>query len=476
MAVFSLWSVPGLHAEGVSVAATGFCYGNAGNSQKAGVEAVARQPADEVVVPRPGGDLERRQQRPIGILVDLQGPKLRVGVLAGEKVDLEPGAAFQLDQSSEPGTRERVGLPHRQIFDAVKPGHTLLLDDGKLKLVVTDNSGGVIKTRVEVGGPLASRKGISLPDTLLPMGALTDKDRADLDFAVELGVDWVALSFVQRWEDVAEARKLVDKRAAVMAKIEKPTALTDLDHIIELADGIMVARGDLGVELPVQKVPGLQKRITRRARKAGKPVVIATQMLESMINAPVPTRAEVSDVATAVFEGADAVMLSAESAVGKYPLESVAMMDKVAQEVESDPLYEAIVHAQRTEPDATGPDAIANGARSIAQTLKLAGIVCYTATGSTGTRVSRERPQQAVIALTPIVSTGRRLALVWGLHCVLTDEPANQAEMVEKACRIALEEGFAKPGERIIITAGVPIGTPGATNMLRIAYCGSNPP
>ena len=417
--------------------------------------------------------LETKYARPIAILADLQGPKLRVGEIAGERVTVENGATFVFDQDKSPGNAQRVCLPHPAIFRAVEKGHTLLLDDGKLRMRVAGKTDNEIRTTVEVGGTLASRKGISLPDSLLAFGALTDKDKADLDFVVNLGIDWLALSFVQRWEDVAEAAKLVNKRAAIMAKIEKPAALTDLDHIIELADGIMVARGDLGVELPVQKVPGLQKRITRRARKAGKPVVVATQMLESMITAPVPTRAEVSDVATAVFEGADAVMLSAESAVGQFPIEAVTMMDKVAQEVEQDPLYATIMHAQRNEPDATGADAIANAARTIAETLQLSAIVCYTATGSTGLRVARERPVQPVIALTPVAATGRRLALCWGLHCVLTDkEPANQAEMVEKACGIALREGFSKAGERIIITAGVPLGIAGTTNMIRIAYVG----
>ena len=420
--------------------------------------------------------IETKFQRPIAILADLQGPKLRVGEIAGERVTIANGAKFVFDQHKTLGTAERVFLPHPPIFQAVQPGHALLLDDGKLRMRVVSKTDNIIVTTVEVGGTLASRKGISLPDSLLPMGALTDKDKADLDFVVNLGIDWLALSFVQRWEDVAEAAKLVNKRAAIMAKIEKPAALTDLDHIIELSDGIMVARGDLGVELPVQKVPGLQKRITRRARKAGKPVVVATQMLESMITSPVPTRAEVSDVATAVFEGADAVMLSAESAVGQFPVEAVTMMDKVAQEVEQDALYANIMHAQRTEPDATGADAIANAARTIAETLQLSAIVCYTATGSTGLRVARERPVQPVIAITPIPATGRRLALCWGLHCVLTDkEPANQAEMVQKACGIAQREGFAKTGERIIITAGVPLGIPGTTNMIRIAYIGDQP-
>ena len=422
-------------------------------------------------------ELESKYSRPIGILADLQGPKLRVGEFAGERVTLKNDAIFTFDQVKSPGDDKRVHLPHPPIIEGVEPGHVLLLDDGKLRMRVigTNKARTEIQAKVEVGGTLASRKGISLPDTLLPLGALTDKDKTDLQFVLSLGVDWVALSFVQRWEDVAEASKLIEKRAAIMAKIEKPAALTDLDHIIELADGIMIARGDLGVELPVQKVPGLQKRMTRRARKAGKPVVVATQMLESMITAPVPTRAEVSDVATAVYEGADAIMLSAESAVGQFPVESVSMMDKVAQEVEQDGLYDAIIHAQRTEPDATGADAIANAARTIAETLQLSAIVCYTATGSTGLRVARERPKTPVIALTPVPATGRRLALAWGLHCVLTQEPANQAEMVEKACRIALEEGFASRGERIIITAGVPLAQPGTTNMLRIAYVGEQP-
>ena len=416
--------------------------------------------------------LETKYSRPIAILADLQGPKLRVGEFEGERVTLKNDTIFTFDQTKTLGSEKRVCLPHPPIFEAVEPGHVLLLDDGKLRMRVESKTSNEIRAKVEVGGVLASRKGISVPDSLLPLGALTEKDKADLQFALELGVDWIALSFVQRWEDVAEARKLIEKRASIMAKIEKPAAITDLDHIIELADGIMIARGDLGVELPVQKVPGLQKRMTRRARKAGKPVVVATQMLESMITAPVPTRAEVSDVATAVFEGADAIMLSAESAVGQFPVESVAMMDKVAQEVEQDALYEAIIHAQRTEPDATGADAIANAARTIAETLHLAAIVCYTATGSTGLRVSRERPRQPVIALTPVRATGRKLAIAWGLHCVLTEEPANQAEMVDKACRIALDEGFAGKGERIIITAGVPLAQPGTTNMLRIAYVG----
>lgn len=416
--------------------------------------------------------IEARHGRPIGVLVDLQGPKLRIGDFQDGRVQLVPGTVFHFDRREEPGTVERVRLPHPEIFEAVEPGHTLLLDDGKLRMTVREVSREVVTAQVEVGGTLASRKGVSLPDTVLPFGAMTEKDRADLDFALGLGIDWIALSFVQRADDVAEARKLARGRAAIMTKVEKPAAIGQLDQIIEMSDGLMVARGDLGVEMPLEKVPGLQKRMTRACRRAGKPVVIATQMLESMIAAPVPTRAEVSDVATAVFEGADAVMLSAESASGQFPVEAVATMDRIACEVERDPVYDAIIHAQRTEPQATGADAISAAARSIAETLNVAAIVCYTGSGSTGLRAARERPRQPVIALSPIPGTGRRLALVWGLHCVLTSDATDLDDMVAKACRIAYHEGFAAPGQRIIITAGVPFGTPGATNMLRIAFVG----
>ena len=416
--------------------------------------------------------LESQQGRPIGMLVDLQGPKLRIGAFQDESVILEDGASIRFDKDDEPGTHARVHLPHPQIFEAVEAGHQLLLDDGKLRFEITEATDDQIVARALVGGKLSSRKGISVPDAVLPMGAMTEKDRADLDFALGLGVDWVALSFVQRSEDVAEARKVARGRAAIMTKIEKPAAISQLDEIIEMSDGIMVARGDLGVEMPLEQVPGLQKRITRAARQAGKPVVIATQMLESMITAPVPTRAEVSDVATAVYDGADAVMLSAESAVGEFPVEAVKTMDKVAQEVEQDSLYDTMIHAQQTEPEATGADAISAAARTVAETLNLSAIVCYTSSGATGLRAARERPAQPVLALTPITATGRRLAVVWGLHCVLTSDPEDLDDMVDRACRIAYQEGFASPGQRVIISAGVPLGTPGATNMLRVAFVG----
>ena len=412
--------------------------------------------------------------RPIGILADLQGPKLRLAKFADEKIKIKVGDEFVLDSNDSPGDQSRVYLPHPEIFKAVEPDHALLLDDGKVRLRCVSNDGKRIVTKVEVGIALSSRKGISLPDTELPVGALTEKDLKDLNAALAAKVDWVALSFVQRPEDIAEARKIARGRVGIMTKVEKPQAVKRLTEIIELSDAIMVARGDLGVEMPLESVPGIQKRMVRAARRAGKPVVVATQMLESMITAPVPTRAEVSDVATAVFEGADAVMLSAESAMGDFPVEAVQTMNRVAKQVEIDANYEHIVHSQRAEPEATGADAISAAARQIAGTLNLAAICCFTSTGSTGLRASRERPATPIIALSPIPETARRLALVWGLHCVISEEAQNLDDMVDKACHVALNEGLARVGQRVIISAGVPLGTPGATNMLRVAFVGSD--
>ena len=412
--------------------------------------------------------------RPIGILADLQGPKLRIGTFAEHAVVLAPGQTFILDSDPAPGDASRVELPHPEIFAALEPGHRLLLDDGKLSLRVERCSKTEAVTTVEVGARLSDRKGVNVPDTEIGLSALTAKDRSDLEAALNADVDWIALSFVQRPEDLAEVKKVARGRAGVLAKIEKPQAVERLPAIIEYADALMVARGDLGVELPLEKVPGIQKQITRAARRAGKPVVVATQMLESMITAPVPTRAEVSDVATAVFEGADAIMLSAESASGAYPVEAVQTMDRIAREVERDPNYRNIMHAQRTEPEATGADAISAAARQIAETLNLATICCFTASGATGIRAARERPQTPIISMSPVTATARRLSLVWGLHCLVGEEPTSLEGMIEHACRMSVQEGFASPGQRIIVTAGVPLGTPGATNMLRIVFVGES--
>jgi pyruvate kinase len=416
--------------------------------------------------------VERDTERPIGILVDLQGPKLRLGTFEGGSVNVKNGDSFTLDSDPAPGDTSRVYLPHPEIFAGAEPGHTLLLDDGKVRLKVTSAQPKQMTTEVVVGGKLSDRKGVSLPDSTVPFSALAEKDRRDLEAALDAGIDWVALSFIQRPEDIAEAKKITRGRAAVMAKIEKPQAVHRLAEIMDHADALMVARGDLGVEMPLEKVPGVQKQMTRMGRATGKPVVVATQMLESMISSPVPTRAEVSDVATAIFEGADAVMLSAESAAGQYPAEAVAMMDRIAQEVERDPTYGSIIAAQRTKPEATGADAIADATRHIADTLDLAAVICWTSSGSTALRVARERPRPPVLALSPNMSTGRRLAVVWGVHCVVTEDAHDLDDMVDRACRIAFRDALAKPGQRVIVVAGVPLGTPGATNMLRIAYVG----
>src|ERR1700747_1206721 len=368
--------------------------------------------------------------RPIGILVDLQGPKLRLGSFAEGAIQLQNGQMFTLDSDKTPGDSTRGQLPHPEILAALRAGHALLLDDGKVRLIAEETSSDHAVTRVVIGGKMSDRKGVSLPDTDLPVSAMTPKDRADLDAALTTGVDWVALSFVQRAEDVQEAKKIIRGRAAVMAKIEKPQAIDRLAEIIEAADALMVARGDLGVELPLERVPSLQKQMTRLARRAGQPVVIATQMLESMIQSPVPTRAEVSDVATAVYEGVDAIMLSAESAAGKYPVEAVSTMNRIGEEVERDPTYRQEVSSQRPDPEATAGDAIADAARQIAETLDLPAIICWTASGSTAIRVARERPKPPIVAITPNVAAGRKLSVVWGVHCVVAEAARDQDDMV----------------------------------------------
>lgn len=416
--------------------------------------------------------IEARHQRPIGILIDLQGPKLRIGEFADGAVELKNGALFALDRHKKPGDASRIHLPHPEILDALQPGHAVLIDDGKVRLQVESVSKDGAQARVIVGGRISNRKGVSLPDTEIPVSAMTAKDFSDLEAGLNAGVDWVAVSFVQRPEDIAAVKKIAAGRAMVLAKIEKPQAVTRLREIMEISDALMVARGDLGVEMPVEKVPGLQKRMTRMARQLGKPIVVATQMLESMIAAPVPTRAEVSDVATAVFEGADAIMLSAESAAGQFPIESVEMMNRIAKEVESDEVHRPVINAQRSAPEATGPDAIAVAARDVAETLDSRAICAWTASGSTALRIARERPVAPVLALTPNPDTARRLTLVWGVHPIVTDDAREGDDIAARAGDIARNEAFAREGERIIVIAGLPFGTPGATNMLRIAFTG----
>lgn len=412
--------------------------------------------------------LEKKLGRPSTILADLQGPKLRVGKFDGGRTELLTGTTFILDRDKAPGDATRVELPHKEIFQAIETGARLLLDDGKLVLRVTSHDSTQIVTRVEVGGALSNNKGLNVPDVVVPMAALTDKDRSDLDFALDQKVDWIALSFVQRPEDLAEARKLIQGRAALLAKIEKPSAIDRLEEIVEQCDAVMVARGDLGVELPPESVPPLQKRIVETARRQGKPVVVATQMLESMITAPTPTRAEVSDVATAIYDGADAIMLSAESAAGAWPVESVAMMNAIGEAVQKDPMHGDRIHFTVTRPDPTTADALSEAAKNIAQTVSAAAIICFTSSGSTARRIARERPSVPILVLTPKVETARRLGLLWGAHAVHTRDVESFEEMVAKAKRMALRHHIAKAGDRVIVMAGVPFRTPGSTNVLHV--------
>ena len=410
--------------------------------------------------------------RPIGILVDLQGPKIRLGVIPGGSRILKEGEQVRFVRKVNADDPNDIPIPHPEVFAAMKMRHTLLIDDGKVRLRLLTVKDYYADAIVVVGGEIKDRKGVNLPDTLLPIPAMTPKDRSDLDAALNLGVDWIALSFVQRPDDVAELKKIVAGRAGVLAKIEKPKALEWLPEVLEMADALMVARGDLGVELPFEAVPGRQKQIIRAARKAGKPVIVATQMLESMIASAVPTRAEVSDVATAVFEGTDAVMLSAETASGLHPVEAVEMMDRIAASVENDPLYLSILESQRNAPEETTADAIMAAVHQVTHTVHAKAVVCWTKSGSTGLRAARERPEAPIIVLTPLVETARRLALGWGLHCVTTEDAHDLDDVVDRAAKIAWQEGFARAGDRVVVTAGVPLGTPGSTNLLRVAFVG----
>ncbi|MFS8978330.1 pyruvate kinase [Cupriavidus necator] len=408
--------------------------------------------------------------RPIGVLLDLQGPKLRVGTFATGPVRLAEGMSFRFDlDRDKPGDATRVALPHPEIFAALKPGVELLLDDGKLRLEVMSCGPDHAEARVINGGMLSDRKGVNVPGVVLPLSALTEKDRADLDFGLALGIDWVALSFVQRAADIVEVRQIVQGRAGIIAKLEKPAAIDCLEAILAETDAVMVARGDLGVEMPAEQVPAIQKRIVRACRRVGKPVIVATQMLESMVGAPVPTRAEASDVATAIYDGVDAVMLSAESASGKFPVESVAMMDRIIAQTEADPHYRAALDASHTPPAANTADAIGRAAHSIAGLLDVAAMVAYTSSGSSALRMARERPRAIIIGMTPRRDTARRLALVWGVSPVLCHDVTNVDEMTEVALQTAVGQRFAQSGQTIVIAAGMPFGTPGSTNLLRIA-------
>ena len=414
--------------------------------------------------------IEEEAGRPIGVLLDLQGPKFRLGTFAGEgAVEVRAGEPFRLDLDERPGDARRVTFPHPELFSALTPGATVLVDDGRLQLTVTAHGGDFAETKVEVGGELSDRKGVNVPGVVLPLSAMTDKDRRDAALGLELDVDWIALSFVQRAADAAELRRLVGKRCRIMAKLEKPAALEGLQSIVNAFDAVMVARGDLGVEMPPETIPTAQKRIVRACRETGKPVVVATQMLESMVSSPVPTRAEASDVATAVYEGADVVMLSAETAAGQHPVESVEIMNRIIDQIEGDEYYRAGIEGERMNPEPTVADAICYSLQSTARVLSIPAVVAYTASGFSAVRAARERPAVPILALTPHRKTARQLTLVWGVHAVRVRDVADEHEMVEVACATAVREEAARPGDRLVIAAGVPFGTSGTTNMIRVA-------
>jgi len=413
--------------------------------------------------------LEKKYGSPISILADLQGPKIRLGTFAGDSAVLKVGEQFVLDRDETPGDATRVYLPHPELFAAVAAGQNLLLDDGKVRLSIVSNKDNRIVTTVAVGGKISNRKGVNVPDAILPIPAMTPKDLVDLEFALSLGVDWVALSFVQQVSDITEARAIIGDRAGIMSKIEKPAAMLDIDAICNASDSVMVARGDLGVELPAEQVPRAQKEILKASRKYGKPVIIATQMLESMTESPVPTRAETSDVASAIYEGSDAVMLSAESASGKFPVKAVAMMDRIIKEVEADPAYRVLLDAQQVAPLPTPEDAICNALRDVTRAVNAVATVTYTNSGHTSMSAARVRPTAPILSITPNVNTARRLALVWGIHSTVGKDVGSVDEMVEAAVSAAVREGFAKVGERITVSAGLPFGESGTTNLLHIA-------
>ena len=414
-------------------------------------------------------ELSAEANRPIGILADLQGPKFRCGVFAEGSIELEGGDQFTFDLDPTPGGQQRACLPHEEVFSVLKPGSVLLVNDGIVRLRVTQCGSDFASCTVEVGGTVSDRKGVNIPDVVVPVTALSEKDREDLEFACALGIDWLALSFVQRAEDMEEARQLVRGRAALMAKIEKPAAVEQFNSILAASDGIMIARGDLGVETPLQNVPSLQKRMIRRCRAAAKPAIVATQMLESMVHNSTPTRAEVSDVATAIYEGVDAIMLSAESAAGNYPVESVRTMNDVAVAVENDPTYREVIEASRQGTRETVADAITSAAREIAETTDVTSICCFTHSGTTARLVARERPRVRTIVLTPFSHIAQRHCLLWGAHCVETEVVTDFDRAVEVAVKTARQEEFGEPEDQIIIMAGVPFNISGSTNIIRIA-------
>tara|TARA_B100000886_G_scaffold332613_1_gene285532 strand:+ start:420 stop:1835 length:1416 start_codon:yes stop_codon:yes gene_type:complete len=412
---------------------------------------------------------EKRIGRPIAILGDLQGPKIRIGLFKNAINILKNNQKFIFDLNPKSGDSSRVCLPHPEIFKSIKRNNTILIDDGKIHLNVSSVSSEKITTEVINGGKISNMKGVNIPECLIKVSSLTKKDLKDLELCLSLSLDYVALSFVQKSEDIIKLKKLVGDNTRIMAKFEKPSAIKRMDGILKYCDAAMVARGDLGVEMPAEEVPIIQKRIVQACRDHGKPVVVATQMLDSMINSPTPTRAEASDIATAVFDAADSLMLSAETASGKFPVQSVEIMDRIIRNVENDESYRQILESKRIVLEETTSDAISAAASQVVKTVLAKAIFTYTRSGGTAKRAARERPTVPIIGLSPERLTARQLALIWGVHTIHALEPKSFSGMIENACELAKKEGIVKKGDYVVITAGAPIGVSGSTNNLRIA-------
>lgn len=413
--------------------------------------------------------LEKEFSRPVCLIGDMQGPKLRIGRFENNSIDLTEGMKFRFDMDEALGDETRVQLPHPEVLEAMEVGSEILLDDGKVRVEVTGKDKNGLDVKIITGNKLSNNKGFNIPGVILPIEALTEKDKIDLEAAVGMGVDWIAQSFVQRAEDVIQAQKLIKGRAALMAKIEKPSAVEFIDEIIDVVDGIMLARGDLGVEIPPEEVPSVQKKVVRRVRHAGKPVIVATQMLESMVENARPTRAEASDVATAVYDGADAVMLSAETAVGDYPIEAVSIMSRICEVTESDKNYRRIMNSDHPDTQNEASDAITVAASYVAKDINAAAILNHTTSGSTTLRTVRQRPDVPILSITSCAETARRLALSFGVRTFVIEDVDNFGDAVKVAVRVVTENDYAQKGDRIVLTAGVPFGVSGTTNILRVA-------
>ncbi|PHR59307.1 MAG: pyruvate kinase [Robiginitomaculum sp.] len=414
-------------------------------------------------------DIEKTSGSPIAIIADMQGPKLRVGPFEKGQIELRYGESIDIEISTALGRDGLIRLPHPELLAALAPGNALKFDDGKLMVTITEVNKTGMKARVDVPGILKDKKGVNVIGAVLPLSAMTDKDKIDMVFALEQKVDYIALSFVQTAQDVVDAQKIIKGQARLIVKIEKPSAVDDLEEILELADAAMVARGDLGVELALEQVPVVQRKIIAMARALGKPVIVATHMLESMIDAPTPTRAEASDVATAIYQGADAVMLSAETAVGRHPATAVAIMDRIIGAAEMDPTYPDFYTRANLRPQATVNDAISQSVRGVAHVLDCKAVIGFTTSGSTVARIARERPPCQIIGMTPDKRTASAMALIWGVQSVVMDDPKDFHDMLAMTQTVAKEKGNVKVGETIVITAGIPFGRAGTTDTLKIA-------